>query len=104
MVLPLWDPTPVDIGAVGYLSKVDGGFVTFFNAFKPTLADHPGIKSLPSVHGYGTVKYGVQPRAQKSLAQKAIDKFVASLTFRNKSCVVLVPMASTVADLYIHTF
>ena len=103
-MLPLWDPTPVDIGAVGYLSKVDGGFVTFFNAFKPTLADHPGIKSLPSVYGYGTVKYGVQPRAQKSLAQKAKDKFVASLTFRNKSCVELVLIAMFVADLDVHTF
>jgi hypothetical protein len=56
-LLPLWDPSPVEIGAVGYLCKPQGNFVTLFNAFTPEKleANHIGIQSLPSIHWH---RYG----------------------------------------------
>ncbi|KAF8957169.1 hypothetical protein BDZ97DRAFT_1707220 [Flammula alnicola] len=83
LTLPLWQPTPVELGAVGYLSKPEGIFVTLFNAFNPRASDHPGIQSLPSIYGYGAAKDGIQRLPKKTVAQKALDMIIGSLTFRN---------------------
>ncbi|KIM38793.1 hypothetical protein M413DRAFT_447506 [Hebeloma cylindrosporum] len=45
LTLPLWQPTVVEVGAVGYLSREDENFVTLFNACAPDDA----IFSLPPV-------------------------------------------------------
>jgi len=44
-MLPLWDPSPVEVGAVGYLLRPQGRFATLFNALTPETADHAGIRS-----------------------------------------------------------
>ena len=85
VTLPLWDPSPVELGAVGYLSKPAGGFITLFNANNPRLCDDPRIQSLPSIHGYGQVVEGVERLPKKTVTQRAIDMIVGSLTFRNSS-------------------
>jgi len=89
VTLPLWDPSPVELGAVGYLSKPAGRFITLFNANNPRLCDHPRIQSLPSIHGYGQVVEGIERSPKKTVTQRAIDMIVGSLTFRNSSQVVL---------------
>ncbi|KAA1466981.1 hypothetical protein DENSPDRAFT_63561 [Dentipellis sp. KUC8613] len=35
LTVPLWNPVPVEVGAVGYFSESQGTFVTFFNALDP---------------------------------------------------------------------
>lgn len=85
LTLPLWDPSPVELGAVGYLSKPSGRFITLFNANNPRGSDHPGIRSLPSILGYGQATEGVQRLPKKTVTQLAIDMIVGSLTFRNSS-------------------
>jgi hypothetical protein len=85
VTLPLWDPSPVELGAVGYLLKPTGRFITLFNANNPRLCERPGIQSLPSIQGYGQVVEGVQRLPKKTVTQRAIDIIVGSLTFRNSS-------------------
>ncbi|KAK7046149.1 hypothetical protein VNI00_007152 [Paramarasmius palmivorus] len=43
VTLPLWSPSPIAIGAVGYLSKPKGAFVTLFNAFNPEKSGELGL-------------------------------------------------------------
>lgn len=86
--LPLWDPSPVDLGAVGYLSKPRGHFITLFNAFIPEQSDDLMVRSLPSIHGYGKVKEGSQRLDKRSRLQQGLDAvtgpFAGLLTFRSK--------------------
>ncbi|KAF9481061.1 hypothetical protein BDN70DRAFT_876798 [Pholiota conissans] len=84
LILPLWHPTPVEIGAVGYLAKPEGTFVTFFNALNPSTSTHPDIQSLPSIHGYGLVKDGIHREPKPTIAQRAME-IIGSLTSRNTS-------------------
>ncbi|TFY66606.1 hypothetical protein EVG20_g4476 [Dentipellis fragilis] len=35
LTVPLWNPVPVQVGAVGYFSESEGTFITFFNALDP---------------------------------------------------------------------
>ncbi|KIM38803.1 hypothetical protein M413DRAFT_29751 [Hebeloma cylindrosporum] len=44
--LPLWHPIVVAVGAVGYLSREDGRFITILNACAPGDSTSPGICSL----------------------------------------------------------
>ncbi|KAF9555212.1 hypothetical protein CPC08DRAFT_139849 [Agrocybe pediades] len=85
LTLALWDPSPVEIGAVGYLSRPQGRFITLFNALNPRKGSHPGIQLLPSIYGYGQVKDDVQRLPKKTVAQRAMDMFIGSLNFRNSS-------------------
>jgi hypothetical protein len=88
VTLPLWDPSPVEVGAVGYLSKPQGQFVTLFNALKPNKAMHLGIQSLPSIHGYGPAQVELHRQDRRTVTQKSIDAFAGLLTFRTFSYVM----------------
>jgi abelson tyrosine-protein kinase 1 len=81
VTLPLWTPTPVSLGDVGYLSKPSGGFVTLMNALEPHKNAEDTLKTLPSVHGYGVVKTGSQRQDKRSFTQKGIDKIAGLLRF-----------------------
>ncbi|KAF8147822.1 hypothetical protein B0H34DRAFT_738281 [Crassisporium funariophilum] len=87
LTLPLWDPSPVELGVVGYLSKPRGEFITLFNALSPHKAVHPGIRSLPSIHGYasGKVPDGSQRQDRRTVTQRGMDVFAGLLQFRNFS-------------------
>lgn len=89
VTLPLWDPSPVEVGAVGYLSKPQGRFVTLFNALTPGKATSPGVQSLPSIHGYGPTQVETHRQDRRTVAQKGIDAFAGLLTFRTSSYVML---------------
>ena len=84
MTLPLWNPTPVQLGAVGYLSKPSGTFVTLFNSFDPYKSSGGTVMGMPSVYGYGRVQKGNQRQDKRNAAQRGLDAFVGLLTWRNK--------------------
>ncbi|KAJ7647115.1 hypothetical protein FB45DRAFT_1099808 [Roridomyces roridus] len=83
LVLPLWSPSPIALGAVGYLSKPSGKFVTFFNCFEPDKSAAGPLKSLPSVHGYGQVTTGSQRQDKRNAALRGLDAIAGLLTFKN---------------------
>lgn len=84
MTLPLWSPTPVDLGAVGYLTKPSGTFVTLFNAFHPDESDNEVVQDMPSVYGYGRVTIGSQRKVERNAAKRGLDAFVGMLSFKNR--------------------
>ena len=88
VTLPLWDPSPVEVGAVGYLSKPQGRFVTLFNALTPGKSTNLGIQSLPSIHGYGPTQVETHRQDRRTVAQKSIDAFAGLLTFQTFSYVM----------------
>lgn len=72
------------LGAVGYLSKPSGTFVTLFNALNPERAMDPGVKRMPSLFGYGKLSSGSQRQDKRNAAQRGLDAFVGLLTFKSK--------------------
>ncbi|KIY70000.1 hypothetical protein CYLTODRAFT_371735 [Cylindrobasidium torrendii FP15055 ss-10] len=84
LVLPLWTPSKVTLGAVGYHSKPQGGFVTLFNAIDPDKA--PEFPSgMETVWKYGKVAAQVQRIPQyRSAARKSIDALAGIFSFRAK--------------------
>ncbi|KAF9255884.1 hypothetical protein L218DRAFT_911907 [Marasmius fiardii PR-910] len=83
LTLPLWSPGPVAIGAVGYLHKPEGKFVTLFNAFNPEKSKDIQSRGIPSVYGYGKVGTGSQRQDKRNVAQRGLDAIAGFLTFRN---------------------
>ncbi|KAG5640616.1 hypothetical protein DXG03_007905, partial [Asterophora parasitica] len=84
LTLPLWEPTPVSLGAVGYLSKPSGKFVTLFNSFHPEKSAEEQARGLPSLYGYGRVASGSQRQDKRNAAQRGYDAFVGLLTFKGR--------------------
>lgn len=72
VVLPLWSPSDVRLGAVGFLSKPKGEFITLFNAYSPDKSTNTGVKSMPSIYGYGRVTEGSQ-KQERNFLQKGLD-------------------------------
>ena len=75
MTLALWEPSLVELGAVGYLSKPKGEFVTLLNAFR----------EIPSVYGYGRVSKESQSSNKRSVAQRGFDAIQGMLTFKSRN-------------------
>jgi hypothetical protein len=84
LTLPLWTPAPIALGAIGYLSKPKGEFITLFNAFHPQKSATTLVKDLPSVHGYGKVSTGSQRQDKRNAAQRGLDAIAGLLTFRGR--------------------
>ncbi|KAJ3785672.1 hypothetical protein GGU10DRAFT_268805 [Lentinula aff. detonsa] len=84
LTLPLWSPAPVALGAVGYLSKPKGEFVTLFNAFHPQNSDVSLVRCLPSVHGYGKFSTGSQRQDKRNAAQRSLDAVAGLLTLKGR--------------------
>ncbi|KDQ23602.1 hypothetical protein PLEOSDRAFT_1078986 [Pleurotus ostreatus PC15] len=70
LTLPLWTPSPVALGAVGYLRKPQGSFVTLFNAVNPFKT--AGI-DMASLKGYGDFSTGKQRQDKRNFAQRKLD-------------------------------
>jgi abelson tyrosine-protein kinase 1 len=73
----------VSLGAVGYLNKPSGAFVTIFNCFTPEKTAKGVLKTLPSVHGYGQVTTGSQRQDKRNAAQRGLDAIAGLLTFKS---------------------
>lgn len=84
MTLALWSPTRVELGAVGYLSKPKGEFVTLFNAIDPLQSCDERLRQLPSMYGYG--KFEIQKRegGKRNVAQRGLDALSGFLTFKSR--------------------
>lgn len=85
MTLALWDPAPVALGAVGYLSRPSGKFVTLFNAYDPLKSSDGKTDGMSSLYGYGKVKEGNQRQDRRNLTQRSMDVIQGLLWFRSRS-------------------
>ena len=99
VTLPLWDPSPVEVGAVGYLSKPQGHFVTLFNALSPDKSTHLGIRDLSSIRGYGPTKVETHRQDRRTVTQKSLDAFAGLLTFKTFSYVMTALTKIVLAEL-----
>ncbi|KAK0451188.1 uncharacterized protein EV420DRAFT_1561339 [Desarmillaria tabescens] len=75
LTLPLWTPSQVYLGAVGYLQKPEGAFVTLFNCVNPEKSPDGHPAGMPSVYGYGKVTAQSQRLDQRSAAQRGLEAF-----------------------------
>ncbi|KAG2124031.1 hypothetical protein DEU56DRAFT_863614 [Suillus clintonianus] len=58
---PLWYPSPVEVGAVGYISKPDGEFITLCNVTEiggKKKAEGDVAKCIPPLRDYGSINVG----------------------------------------------
>lgn len=84
MTLPLWSPTHVELGAVGYLLKPKGEFITLFNAVDPLQSCDERLRHLPSMYGYGKFEVQKREEAKRSVAQRSLDAISVFLTFKTR--------------------
>ncbi|KAG1873935.1 hypothetical protein F4604DRAFT_1582487, partial [Suillus subluteus] len=66
---PLWYPSPVEVGAVGYVSKPDGEFVTLCNVIEiggKKKAEGDVAKCMTSLRDYGNVNIGKARRVHNN--------------------------------------
>ncbi|KAF9039939.1 hypothetical protein BJ165DRAFT_1613590 [Panaeolus papilionaceus] len=82
LTLPLWDPSPIEIGAVGYLSKPAGQFCPLFNSMSPTKSDKIEIKALPPLGKDGDVTIGIDRSDTRTLTHKVYDLVSGPRTVR----------------------
>ena len=73
MTLPLWSPSSVAIGSVGYLRKPEGEFFTLFNAFDPPQTSNGVLRGMANLYGYGKVSQGTQRQDKRNRAQRSLD-------------------------------
>jgi abelson tyrosine-protein kinase 1 len=91
VILPLWTPSPISLGAVGYLEKPSGSFITLFNSFNPAESSKGTIADLPSLDAYGRIGRGEQRQDKRSAARRGIDALAGFLTFKTHSYVSKYP-------------
>lgn len=85
VVLALWEPSPIELGAVGYLSRPSGSFVTLFNSFNPQQSSDGRAKGMPSLYGYGRqILQGSQRQDRRKLSQRGLDIIQGLLWFRSR--------------------
>ncbi|KAM6492858.1 hypothetical protein JOM56_010992 [Amanita muscaria] len=85
LTLPLWEPAQIRLGAVGYLSRPSGSFVTLFDAFSPYRASNEEARKIPSLYGYGKVERGMQRLDKRNAAQRGLDMITGLLKFGNNT-------------------
>ena len=84
VTLPLWFPTRVEFGAVGYLSKPRGEFITLLNAIDPLQSCEELLRRLPSMYGYGKFEVHKREEGKRSVAQRSLDAISVFLTFKTR--------------------
>jgi len=82
LTLPLWYPSAVETGAVGYLRKPEGEFVTLFNAFDPPQSSNGLLGGMANLNGYGKVSQGNQRQDKRNRAQRGLDVLQSWLSSR----------------------
>ena len=73
VTLPLWSPSAIEIGSVGYLRKPEGTFVTLFNALDPPQTSGGVLEGMASLHGYGKVSQGSYRQDKRDRARRGLD-------------------------------
>ncbi|KZT21885.1 hypothetical protein NEOLEDRAFT_1072805 [Neolentinus lepideus HHB14362 ss-1] len=85
LTLPLWTPTKVSLGDVGYLSKPSGHFVTLFNAYDPVNTSGNALAGMRALETYGTVKRGTQKQDKRTVAQRGWEVIQGFLPSRRSN-------------------
>jgi hypothetical protein len=80
VMLPLWRPSHVEVGAVSFLSKSDGRFETLYNAFNPGASSGRKADELLILSGYGKVLQGNQRQDNYYAAQRGFDRVQGSFS------------------------
>lgn len=82
LTLPLWSPSHVELGAVGYLSAPKGEFITLFNAMKPQQTSGSKITNIPSLGGYleGPIRTGQKFNTNRTMTQRGLELISGLLT------------------------
>ena len=62
--------------------------MTLFNALTPGKSNHPAIRDLPSIHGYGQTRVETHRQDKRTVAQKSVAAIAGLLTFRTFSYVM----------------
>ncbi|KAI0027345.1 hypothetical protein K488DRAFT_74612 [Vararia minispora EC-137] len=73
LTLPLWSPSPVRLGAVGYLSKPEGRFVTLLNCIDGSDAADRRALPFPRLSELGKVDTFAVRNEKRSAAQRGMD-------------------------------
>ncbi|KAG1897189.1 uncharacterized protein F5891DRAFT_1243087 [Suillus fuscotomentosus] len=83
LTLPLWSPSHVELGAVGYLSAPKGEFITLFNAMKPQQTAGSKVTNIPSLGGYleGPIRIGKKSDSIRTMTQRGLELISGLLTF-----------------------
>ncbi|KAG1729968.1 uncharacterized protein EDB91DRAFT_1310825 [Suillus paluster] len=83
LTLPLWSPSHVELGAVGYLSAPKGEFITLFNAMQPQQTTGSKITNIPSLGGYaeGPIRIGKKFDSRRTVTQRGLELISGLLTF-----------------------
>lgn len=83
VTLPLWSPSRVELGAVGYLSAPKGEFITLFNAMIPQRTAGSKVTNIPSLNGYleGPIAKGKKFISMRTMTQRGIELISGLLTF-----------------------
>lgn len=74
----------MELGAIGYLSRPSGSFVTLFNSFNPSKTSAGRCDGMPSLYGYGNVSKGSQRIMRRSAAQRGLDIIQGFLWFKSR--------------------
>ncbi|KAJ6483520.1 hypothetical protein C8R47DRAFT_981423, partial [Mycena vitilis] len=77
VTLPLWSPSPIEVGAVGYLSNCTGAFRTLFTADRPIIDKLTSAKS--PAHIKRTYSIEIFGETAKLIAEKAEYNYYESL-------------------------
>ncbi|KAI9060354.1 hypothetical protein FKP32DRAFT_1595433 [Trametes sanguinea] len=80
LTLPLWTPSKVSVGAVGYHSPSRGGqFVVLFDSLNPSESSGGRAKDIPSLPSYRHINQNMDRQDRRSVVQRGLD-MVASWT------------------------
>ncbi|KAF9780733.1 hypothetical protein BJ322DRAFT_278471 [Thelephora terrestris] len=82
LTLPLWSPSTVKIGSVGYLRKPEGEFMTLFSAFDPPETSDGVLKGMASLYGYGQISQGSYRQDKRNRALRGLDVLQSWLSSR----------------------
>ncbi|OJT03337.1 hypothetical protein TRAPUB_6115 [Trametes pubescens] len=74
LTLPLWTPSQIPVGAVGYYTDSEGGsFVTLLNSFDPARSSRGRAKDIPPLGTYGSVSQVSRWQDRRNVIQRGLD-------------------------------
>lgn len=102
-MLPLWSPSTVEIGSVGYLRKPEGEFVTLFNAFDPPTSSNGVLGGMANLYGYGKVSEGSYRQDKRNRAQRGLDVIQSWLSSKSDQFVNSLDKLQLMSQLCVET-
>ncbi|KAI8992712.1 hypothetical protein BD414DRAFT_412646 [Trametes punicea] len=74
LTLPLWTPSQIPVGAVGYHNKAGGGeFLVLFNATDPTQSSGGFARGIPRLSAFGRASQASERQDKRPVAQRGLD-------------------------------